>query len=172
VVDWICCAHVYFQFREHPASRQKIGEFTRALFYTLGSHHTLSDRFAPADLGLPESLSWEDGPKEVFRAIVEQDSMIEATGNYQEFMGVFLYLLQVKENTQNARFFVTQDLRMGLALLNATTGDWIAMLASGNAPFVLRPVPEDYAGEEAYRIIGGCFVEGTVIEYEPFSNVC
>jgi hypothetical protein len=65
-------------------------------------------------------------------------------------------------NVEQGRFFVTKRLRMGVAPIDAAIGDRIAILASGDAPFVLRPVPVEYAGEEAYRIIGGCYVDGTV----------
>jgi predicted acylesterase/phospholipase RssA len=59
---------------------------------------------------------------------------------------------------------------MGLAPLDAAVGDRIAILASGNVPFVLRPVPVDYAGKEAYRIIGGCYVDGIQNSYLMSSN--
>jgi hypothetical protein len=82
--------------------------------------------------------------------------------NAVEFERAKTFLSALSSNLSNARFFVSKSLRIGLAPMGAAVGDQIAIIASADLPFVLRPVPEDYAGEEAYRIMGGCYVDGIV----------
>lgn len=61
------------------------------------------------------------------------------------------------------RFVCTRKMRMGLDPILAKEGDYIAILASGNMPFVLRQVDDSYAGEEAHRIIGACYIDGMML---------
>lgn len=58
------------------------------------------------------------------------------------------------------RLVFTRRRRVGLVPIFAGKGECIAILASGKKPFVLRPVDASYAGQEAHRIIGGCYVDG------------
>lgn len=71
-----------------------------------------------------------------------------------------LSMAHVTHNTSRAQFIVTKNHRFGLAHARAAVGDRIAILSSGNTPYTLRPVPVEYAGEEAYRIIAGGYIDG------------
>jgi hypothetical protein len=57
------------------------------------------------------------------------------------------------------RFFVSKSGRMGLAHRSAAVGDRIAIFASGDIPFVLRPVSSNM-DDESYILIGGCYLDG------------
>jgi hypothetical protein len=57
------------------------------------------------------------------------------------------------------RFFVTKGGRTGLAHRSTTVGVHVAIFASGDIPFVLRRAHSD-AREEAYILIGGCYLDG------------
>jgi hypothetical protein len=160
--SWMELARLHF--RKCVAAEQRVAEsdaFTRALLRTFVLGRTVKGRFDLADLGLPDSVDWEDGPLGVLKAIIRLGISVGAvTGNYHTEAIAFTEAL--KRSSHCARFFVTKSFRLGLALPGAAVGDQIAILASGSLPFVLRPVPEDYAGEEAYRIMGGCYVDGIV----------
>jgi hypothetical protein len=153
------------------ASRRELGMFTRSFIRTIGSDARVTSRFELSDLRLPHSVHWEDGPVEVLNAIFKEIYEVELAYRYEE-SGVSEFIAAIMENTHNAMFVVTKSLRIGLVPRGAAIGDHIAILASGNAPFALRSVPVDYAGDEAYRIIGGCYVEGIVIRQTPFCNPC
>lgn len=142
-----------------PSSRE-IGICTRAFIRTFGSDHKTLNRLTLAELHLPDSVCWQQGPMAVMEAIVKQVDMVEATGNFEGFEKLCALEKNARENSRHARFFVTKSFQIGLAPLEAAIGDQIAIISSGDAPFVLRPVPFDYAGQEAYRIIGGCTVDG------------
>lgn len=58
------------------------------------------------------------------------------------------------------RLFSTREGRLGLAHRNAAIGDGIAILASGETPFVLRPVHAEGVQGEASIIIGACYLDG------------
>jgi hypothetical protein len=154
------------------ASWRVNGTYIRAFIRTLGSNHTIEDCFTLDDLSFPGAVCWEDGPAKVLGAIVERKLMVRAAGNYEEFKKAVTLMSQIQKNADCARFFVTKGLRIGLASLSAAIGDRIAILASGSAPFVLRPVSVDYVGEEAFRIMGGCEVEGKVTRHVTFHNDC
>lgn len=115
-----------------------------------------------ANLRLSVPMPWKHGPSAVLIAIVAQP------GNER----TLLFLETILRNTRRGRFFVTKGLRIGLAPLDAAIGDRIAIMASGNAPFVLRQVPMNYAGQEAYRIIGGCAVDGNFTRQATFRSTC
>jgi hypothetical protein len=95
----------------------------------------------------------------VLEAMIDQ--AVSASATNDELTELIATMGRVVSNAEYAKFFVTRSLRIGLAPIGAATGDRIAILGSGDAPFLLRPVPRDYVGEEAYRIIGGCEVDGT-----------
>jgi hypothetical protein len=157
LLSWIELAQVHCQASE--ASRRGLGAYTRAVIRTLSFNPRVKD-FTLDELNSPDLIQWKDGPMEVLRAIHERCGILETAGNFSErVVGLYEF---IRRNVKQGRFFVTKSLRMGLAPLDAAIGDRIAILAFGDAPFVLRPVPVEYAGEEAYRIIGGCYVDGTV----------
>jgi hypothetical protein len=165
--SWMELARLHF--RKRVTAEQESGAFTRALLRTFVLGHTVKGRFDLADLGLPDSVHWEDGPLVVLKAIIKLGNSVgAATGNCHTEAIAFTQAL--KRSSQCARFFVTKSFRVGLALPGAAVGDQIAILASGSLPFVLRPVPEDYAGEEAYRIMGGCYVDGMVTRITTFAR--
>jgi hypothetical protein len=157
LLSWVELAKVHCQASE--VSRRGLATYTRAVIRTFGFDPRVKD-FTLDELGSPDLIQWEDGPMEVLRAIHERCGILETAGKFGErVVGLHRF---IKRHVEQGRFFVTKSLRMGLAPLDAAIGDRIAILASGDAPFVLRPVPVEYAGEEAYRIIGGCYVDGTV----------
>jgi hypothetical protein len=157
LLSWTKLAQVHCQASE--VSRRGLGTYTRAVIRTLSFEPHFKD-FTLDELNSPNLIQWEDGPMEVLRAIFERSDILAAAGNFSErVVGLHRF---IKRHVEQGRFFVTKSLRMGLAPLDAAIGDRIAILASGDAPFVLRPVSVEYAGEEAYRIIGGCYVDGTV----------
>lgn len=135
---------------------------TRAFIRTLSSGRGARVGFtAMNDLHPSDSVHWEDNVLEDFADLSRQDSVIRVGRNWDGQMEMLGFMQSVGRNTNHAKFFITKSLRTGSAApLDAAVGDRIAILASGVAPFVLRPVSVDYAGEEAYRIIGGCYVEG------------
>jgi hypothetical protein len=142
-------------------SIQGYATYTRALIRTFGIG--VSD-LTTNTIGLDEYLRsdlfhWEDGPIQVLTII---STMSRPGVNAVEFERAKTFLSALSSNLSNARFFVSKSLRIGLAPMGAAVGDQIAIIASADLPFVLRPVPEDYAGEEAYRIMGGCYVDGIV----------
>jgi hypothetical protein len=55
----------------------------------------------------------------------------------------------------NRRFFSTRNGRHGLGPSEMLQGDIVAVLYGDRWPFLLRPV-----GDEYYRMIGICYVEG------------
>jgi hypothetical protein len=158
-VFWVRLAQLHLGAR--GMSRLKYGTYTRALIRTFGSNRHVKD-LALADLDSPTLVQREDGPLDVLSAIhARSDTMVAAGHCGDKIVG---FSEAIRRNFHLAKFFVTKNLHIGLTPLDASVGDRIAILASGNVPFVLRPVSEDYAGEEAYRIMGGCYVDGTVIQ--------
>lgn len=73
---------------------------------------------------------------------------------------LFIWFNSLLTRTRGARFVVTKSGRFGSAQKGVIVGDCIAILASGDKPFILRPVPADYVGQEAYRLIGLCYIDG------------
>jgi hypothetical protein len=59
-----------------------------------------------------------------------------------------------------ARFIVTRRGRIGVAPRNTAAGDFIGILASGDVPFVLRSVKAEDVPEDAYILLGGCYIDG------------
>jgi hypothetical protein len=165
-LSWVRLAHLHLGARAE-VSRQEYGRYTRALLRTFGYDRQVKD-FTLADLDSPDLVQWEDGPLAVLAAIHERSHTVAAAGDGSHRIVGFEYAM--RRHWRRAKFFVTKNFRMGLAPLDAAVGDRIAILASGNVPFVLRPVPVDYAGEEAYRIIGGCYVDGIQNSYLISSN--
>jgi hypothetical protein len=58
---------------------------------------------------------------------------------------------------------VTQSGRLGLAPRDIHVGDWIAILAAGTAPFILRKVGvvgKQESRRSAYILLGACCVDG------------
>jgi hypothetical protein len=164
-LKWIQLAQLHCQ--AHEVARRGFGTYTRALIRTFGFDHRVKD-FTLNDLGSPVLVRWEDGPLEILPAIFVRSRMFASAGNFGE--KVVGLQQAVNRHLSRARFFVTRSLRMGLAPIDAVIGDRIAILASGNLPFVLRPVSRDYVGEEAYRIIGGCYVDGMRTQHAAQCN--
>lgn len=67
------------------------------------------------------------------------------------------------------RLFTTRNGRLGLAHREAGIGDRIAILASGEMPFVLRPVHVEQMQREAFIIIGACYLNGVIEMSDPFT---
>jgi hypothetical protein len=165
-------------FPAHMGFKHELGTYTRGVVRTLGSgpgpaqwanqHHP----FTLAGLLLYGSSRWEDGPKTVLNNIFSSSFKAVAAHDDEEFEKTKSFMLSLESNANRAKFFVTKSLRVGLAPLSAAIGDRIAILASGNAPFALRPVPVNYAGEEAYRIMGGCYVDGMLVRDAKSFNSC
>jgi len=160
--SWVRLALLHFS-PLIPRSKSAMGTFTRSFIRTFGSDCRPPNRSNLSELNLLELAEWSDGLVKVLNAIMIRVSMVEHGLNYEESGEALKFMKTVCDNAHNARFFVTKSLKIGLAPIGAAIGDRIAILASGNIPLVLRPVPIDYAGQGAYRIIGGCFVDGTVI---------
>ena len=138
------------------SSKQK---YTYTMLRTLSSCH---DAFTQDESRLLHTVRWRDRPVKILNAIIKQGCMMKSEADLEEFGEAADLLDTIQRNVLRGRFYFTKGRRMGLAPIGAAIGDRIAILASANLPFVLRPVPEDYAGEEAYRIMGGCYVDGTV----------
>jgi hypothetical protein len=168
--NWVRLAHIHFQKR--VAFRQELGTHTRALIRVFGSDHYGDFRLTLADLLQLGSVGWEEGPVKVLNALIGENSIVPPLENPKEIRRAAFFKIHLKNNARKAKFFVTEDFRMGLAPIGAAIGDRIAILASGNAPFILRPVSEDYAGEVAYRIIEGCEVEGRVTRHATCYSPC
>jgi hypothetical protein len=173
-------------------SRQELGTYTRALIRTFGSVSRAENRdFGLSDAvrwedgpvkvlkaiargrrGTDRKIDRAllfihavrkivcSGPACVLEATVRPE--VQAAGNLEDPKSVDDLMRTIENNTHRARFFITKSLRMGLAPIDAAISDQIAILASGNAPILLRPVSVDYTGEEAYRVMGGCYVDGKV----------
>ncbi|KAM0695997.1 hypothetical protein Q7P36_004480 [Cladosporium allicinum] len=60
----------------------------------------------------------------------------------------------------SARLVITRRGRIGLAPLGVEPGDYIAILAGGGVPFALRKVRSESMRRDAYRLLGGCYVDG------------
>jgi hypothetical protein len=163
---WVQLAVSHFQAR--PISRQRVAIFTQALIRTFGSDHRANTL---ENLRVTDVVHWEDGPGPVLVAISRRHSMMDL-GSCEGFKKPPSFMQAIVQNTHFARFFVTKSLRMGLAPPGTAAGDRVAILASGDIPFVLRPVPKDYAGQEAYRIIGGCTVDGIVTLQASLCDTC
>lgn len=58
------------------------------------------------------------------------------------------------------RVVFTGRSNIGLVPVLATVGDHVAILSSGRMPFILRPVKASRTRGAAYRIIGGCYIDG------------
>jgi hypothetical protein len=114
------------------------------------------------DLCLSGVFSWEDHPMAILEIIFDRGCSA-LPGSPDKALEDLM--CAIRDNARLANFFVTKRSRMGFAPVAAATGDRIAILASGSVPLVLRPVPVDYAGEDAYRIMGGCYVEGILIRH-------
>lgn len=69
------------------------------------------------------------------------------------------------------RFSITREGRMGLAPQSAATGDHVIVFASGDMPFVIRQV-DACVEEEAYFLIGGCYLDGKHLMVEPSVHGC
>jgi hypothetical protein len=163
---WVELAVSHFQAQ--TTSRQKVAIYTQALIRTFGSDHGVNTL---EDLNVTDVVHWEDGPGPVLVAISRRHSMMDL-GSCEGFKKPPSFMQAIVQNTHFARFFVTKSLRMGLAPPGTAAGDRVAILASGDIPFVLRPVPKDYAGQEAYRIIGGCTVDGIVTLQASLCDTC
>jgi len=155
--SWIHIAQSHLLSR--VTSILELATYTRTLFHTFGSGHKANNCFTLHDLRLPDPVRWESGPVKILEAMIKASANVD---NHEEVQDLEQFMVTIEENTNRAKFFITENLRIGLAPVGAVIGDHIAVLASGNVPFVLRPVTIDYAGEEAYRIIGGCYVDGIV----------
>ena len=66
----------------------------------------------------------------------------------------------------SARLVITRRGRIGLAPLAIEPGDYIAILAGGAVPFALRKVRKEGACRDAYRLLGGCYIDG-----QPFNSM-
>jgi hypothetical protein len=62
--------------------------------------------------------------------------------------------------SSSARLVITRTGRIGLVPLAIEPGDYIAILAGGDVPFALRKVRKEGVYRDAYRLLGGCYVDG------------
>jgi len=62
----------------------------------------------------------------------------------------------------SARLVITRKGRIGLAPLAVEPGDHIAVLAGGDVPFALRRGRHESTRLNAYRLLGGCYIDGPV----------
>lgn len=156
--SWLSLAQVHLL--PFKPSRQEGATYARALVRTFATASESEHDFTLAALRLPKSVHWDNGPVEVLEAMSECARLVQEVENSDGFARVSRLMRDINTNLRRAKFFVTGNHRMGLAPMDAAVGDRIAIFASGEVPFVLRPVPMEYAGEEAYRIIGGCYLDG------------
>jgi hypothetical protein len=61
---------------------------------------------------------------------------------------------------RTTRLVTTRKGRIGLAPLTVERGDYIAILAGGQVPFALRKARKEGVYRDAYRLLGGCYVDG------------
>jgi hypothetical protein len=83
LIYWMLCA--LRRFRPLMPSSREIGICTRAFIRTFGSDHKTLNRLTLAELHLPDSVCWQQGPMAVMEAIFKQVDMVEATGNFEGF---------------------------------------------------------------------------------------
>ena len=66
----------------------------------------------------------------------------------------------INNQARNRRFVITKQGYMGLVPDSSLVGDRIAVFASGSMPFVLRRVETRRVRQNAYIMIGGCYIDG------------
>ncbi|KAH6976534.1 heterokaryon incompatibility protein-domain-containing protein [Ilyonectria sp. MPI-CAGE-AT-0026] len=60
-------------------------------------------------------------------------------------------------------FFITADGKPGLCPWRAREGDVIALLAGGNVPYLLRPVPVEGSDlGDSFELVGECYLDGVM----------
>lgn len=69
-------------------------------------------------------------------------------------------LLLFNTHLGSAKLVVTRNGHIGLVPLAVEPGDCIAILAAGNVPFAIRKVRTKDMHGDAYRLLGGCYIDG------------
>lgn len=79
------------------------------------------------------------------------------------------FYTKVLHACKGQRFFVTETGLLGLGPPETEPGDSVVVLYGAEAPFIIRPQPEDYLSEEdgktylyqgGYILIGDCYIDG------------
>ncbi len=72
------------------------------------------------------------------------------------------YTLALRNILQGRLFFVTKEGRVGLAPVNTHTGDFIALFAGSDVPFIVRMAEGCTKDNLQCYVIGDCFVHGVM----------
>lgn len=152
--------HTLRQVEETAASKidrdRQIYNFLR----TVSSNRTDPNNSSLRDLHLPGSFNPRKGATNVFKAVESLVKILQDSDDSPRTHAASAFEVNTDFNAHHARLIVTKGRRFGSAHKTVAVGDRVAILASGNVPFILRPIPVEHIGEEAYRIIGGCYIDG------------